>query len=444
MSTIAMQLAPPRSEVVARTAFGAACALAGSAAHRRSRADRVHAAVHAGAHHGADARRVAGGGGLRAGARRGDGRPVPRLGRRRPARARARGRRIASIAARGAAPRLGRPAATSGGSSSAAAILGGLAPPRLGPLDPVVHLGDAAGLDRDLRPRSAVAHGRARRAPAAGARVRAVSVRGRRHPEAARGSRVAARRPGRRCGDSDPAGRTESWPNPGTTSRRRSRSRRSGHGSGSELLGTRAHRRARDPAIVACNHLSYLDPLTNAAAVMKAGRRPRFLAKDELFRIPVVGMAMRGAGQIPVRAGNGRRDGRARRGASGRSPAGEVVVIYPEGTVTTRADHLPMRGQDRHRAALARDGGADHAARELGVAGRLAEVRQGKPEVRTPGVDARRPTGRPVGAGDRRRRSARRFASATARADVGAHLDGRRAPGRLPGALVRRRVGSEP
>ena len=24
---------------------------------------------------------------------------------------------------------------------------------------------------------------------------------------------------------------------------------------------------------------------------------------------------------------------------------GEVVVIYPEGTVTTRADHLPMRGK---------------------------------------------------------------------------------------------------
>ena len=49
------------------------------------------------------------------------------------------------------------------------------------------------------------------------------------------------------------------------------------------------------PAIVACNHISYLDPIGNGYAVMKAGRRPRFLAKDELFDIPVVGRALRGA-----------------------------------------------------------------------------------------------------------------------------------------------------
>ena len=59
------------------------------------------------------------------------------------------------------------------------------------------------------------------------------------------------------------------------------------------------------PAIVACNHISYLDPLTNASAVMKAGRRPRFLAKDELFHIPVVGLAFKGAKQIPVVRGRG-------------------------------------------------------------------------------------------------------------------------------------------
>lgn len=98
------------------------------------------------------------------------------------------------------------------------------------------------------------------------------------------------------------------------------------------------------PAIVACNHISYLDPLTNASAVMKAGRRPRFLAKDELFRIPLVGSAFRGAKQIPVVRGTG--DATAALKAAERSIArGEVVVIYPEGTVTTRADHLPMRGK---------------------------------------------------------------------------------------------------
>ena len=77
---------------------------------------------------------------------------------------------------------------------------------------------------------------------------------------------------------------------------------------------------------------------------MKAGRRPRFLAKDELFGIPVVGLAFRGAKQIPVVRGSG--DATAALQAAERSIAeGEVVVIYPEGTVTTRTDHLPMRGK---------------------------------------------------------------------------------------------------
>ncbi len=97
------------------------------------------------------------------------------------------------------------------------------------------------------------------------------------------------------------------------------------------------------PAIVACNHLSYLDPLANAYAIVEAGRRPRFLAKQELFGIPVVGTALRGAGQIPVRRGTPGRPPLAR--AQQALAHKEVVVIYPEGTVTTRPDHLPMAGK---------------------------------------------------------------------------------------------------
>lgn len=99
----------------------------------------------------------------------------------------------------------------------------------------------------------------------------------------------------------------------------------------------------RGPAIVACNHISYLDPLTNGEAVDRAGRRPRFLAKQELFRIPVVGRALRGAGQIPIARGS--RDGTSLDRAVAALEHGEVVVIYPEGTVTTRDDGLPMEGK---------------------------------------------------------------------------------------------------
>jgi 1-acyl-sn-glycerol-3-phosphate acyltransferase len=98
------------------------------------------------------------------------------------------------------------------------------------------------------------------------------------------------------------------------------------------------------PAIVACNHLSYLDPLTVASAVCKAGRRPRFLAKDELFRVPVVGSVFRGVRQIPVERGS-RDVANALRAAEDAIDQGEVVVIYPEGTVTSRPDHLPMQGR---------------------------------------------------------------------------------------------------
>jgi len=97
------------------------------------------------------------------------------------------------------------------------------------------------------------------------------------------------------------------------------------------------------PVIVACNHASYLDPLANAYAVIEAGRRPRFLAKVELFRIPVVGSVLRGARQIPVTRGS--RDGAALEDAERALAEGQAVVIYPEGTVTSRPDHLPMEGR---------------------------------------------------------------------------------------------------
>ena len=97
------------------------------------------------------------------------------------------------------------------------------------------------------------------------------------------------------------------------------------------------------PAIVAANHISYLDPIGNAYAVMKAGRRPRFLAKDELFKIPIVGTALRGANQIPVDRGSN--DLTPLRTARKALNAGEVVVIYPEGTVTNDPGFLPMRGK---------------------------------------------------------------------------------------------------
>jgi 1-acyl-sn-glycerol-3-phosphate acyltransferase len=98
------------------------------------------------------------------------------------------------------------------------------------------------------------------------------------------------------------------------------------------------------PAIVACNHISYMDPLSNAYAIVKGGRRPRFLAKEDLFHIPLVGRALKGAGQIPVKRGAGDAAAPLRQMMKAVTE-GEVVVIYPEGTVTKQPDHLPMEGK---------------------------------------------------------------------------------------------------
>jgi len=100
---------------------------------------------------------------------------------------------------------------------------------------------------------------------------------------------------------------------------------------------------ASGPVLIACNHASYLDPLVNAYAVVRAKRRPRFLAKDDLFRAFAIRWAMRGTGQIPVARGTGDRS--PLRNAEAALLANQVVVVYPEGTVTRRPDGLPMEGK---------------------------------------------------------------------------------------------------
>jgi 1-acyl-sn-glycerol-3-phosphate acyltransferase len=95
------------------------------------------------------------------------------------------------------------------------------------------------------------------------------------------------------------------------------------------------------PVLVACNHISYLDPLYTAVFVHRKGRIPRFLAKQDLFRLPVVGRLMTAAGQIPVRRGSAEA-GDSLRSAEDALAAGKAVLIYPEGTITRDPDHWPM------------------------------------------------------------------------------------------------------
>ena len=101
---------------------------------------------------------------------------------------------------------------------------------------------------------------------------------------------------------------------------------------------------ASGPAIVIVNHVSHVDPFLVAKMVIDAGRTPRFLAKESIFAVPVVGAAMRGMGHIPVRRGTA--DARQSLAAAvGALDSGRVIVLHPEGTVTRDPDGWPMAGK---------------------------------------------------------------------------------------------------
>lgn len=93
--------------------------------------------------------------------------------------------------------------------------------------------------------------------------------------------------------------------------------------------------------IIVVNHVSHVDPLIVSKFVLDSARTPRFMAKESIFDVPVVGLAMRKMGHIPVR-----RDttdaAHALRDAVEKLRAGGCVVLHPEGTVTRDPDGWPM------------------------------------------------------------------------------------------------------
>ncbi len=78
---------------------------------------------------------------------------------------------------------------------------------------------------------------------------------------------------------------------------------------------------------------------------MARGRVPRFLAKASLFKVPVLGAALRATGQIPVERAAGQRSSDPISTASRFVDDGFALIIYPEGTLTRDPDEWPMRGK---------------------------------------------------------------------------------------------------
>ncbi|MCD6310507.1 MAG: 1-acyl-sn-glycerol-3-phosphate acyltransferase [Candidatus Eremiobacteraeota bacterium] len=85
--------------------------------------------------------------------------------------------------------------------------------------------------------------------------------------------------------------------------------------------------------ILACNHTSYLDPPVLGSAV---DRKVYFMAKSELFKIPVLGTIIRWLDAFPVI--RGKPDRKAIRRAEELLASGEVIGIFPEGTRHTTGE----------------------------------------------------------------------------------------------------------
>ncbi|MDO9396904.1 MAG: lysophospholipid acyltransferase family protein [Herbiconiux sp.] len=111
-----------------------------------------------------------------------------------------------------------------------------------------------------------------------------------------------------------------------------------------ELTGTE-HLPKAGPFVLSPNHYSNIDPLIMAWSVWKLGRAPRFLAKASLFRLPVVGAALRSTGQIPVERAGTQRGNQPITAAEKLVEREQGVIVYPEGTLTRDPDLWPMRGK---------------------------------------------------------------------------------------------------
>lgn len=93
-----------------------------------------------------------------------------------------------------------------------------------------------------------------------------------------------------------------------------------------ELVG--AENMPKDGACVVCiNHISMFDPMVTSAVV---DRPIRFIGKQELFKIPVVGWYLKSINVIPIKRGSG--DIGAVKASLKALKDGEVLGIFPTGT----------------------------------------------------------------------------------------------------------------
>ena len=93
--------------------------------------------------------------------------------------------------------------------------------------------------------------------------------------------------------------------------------------------------------IVASNHVSYLDVLFFTHFLFRNGRAPRYIGKEGVFKVPIIGKILLAAGQIPV-ARESKDASKALEHAIKLLEAGHCLGVYPEGTLSRDPQGWPM------------------------------------------------------------------------------------------------------
>ncbi|MDD2366391.1 MAG: lysophospholipid acyltransferase family protein [Desulfuromonadaceae bacterium] len=101
-----------------------------------------------------------------------------------------------------------------------------------------------------------------------------------------------------------------------------------------------AERLPNGPVIFMSNHQSNFDILAILSAMP---RQCYWIAKKELFEIPVFGSSMRRGGYIPLDRGDGRKALQSLAEAASTIHKGKSVIMFPEGTRTQDGNLLPFK-----------------------------------------------------------------------------------------------------
>ncbi len=105
-------------------------------------------------------------------------------------------------------------------------------------------------------------------------------------------------------------------------------------------------------AVLVANHESWLDPIIVPLALP---RKPAFLAMEELWRMPVIGLIMRVYGPLAIPLNRGAVDATALKRSLRALQAGALLIVFPEGGISPSGELRPFH---RGAAMLAARAGA--------------------------------------------------------------------------------------